>query len=156
MLARTGRSLANPNSVSSSQVFHAVLKWVHCRAISLSLFKALSLSREGGIELKEQHNKKIDSAERISENDSSSELAYSPRFVTEIVDGVQRVDGGDAGVLQANDQVAEVFVLGHAEGVLADQDKVGSERPARRRRQRENPDNQDFRGVRHLYFFLCP
>lgn len=69
------------------------------------------------------------------------ELAYSPRLVAEIVDGVQRVDGGDAGVLQPNDQVAEVFVLGHAVGVLADQDKVGPERPARRRRERErNPD----------------
>lgn len=67
-----------------------------------------------------------------------SELAYSPRFVTEIVDGVQRVDGGDAGVLQANDQVTEVFILGHAVGVLADQDKVGPERPARRQRGKES------------------
>lgn len=75
---------------------------------------------------------------------SISEFAYSPGFVAEIVDGVQTVDGGDAGILQANDQITEVFILGHAVGVLADQDKVGPERPARRRRQREKAGLQLF------------
>lgn len=73
-----------------------------------------------------------------------SELAYSPRLVTEVVDGVQRVDGGDAGVLQTNDQVPEVLVLGHAVGVLAHQDKVGPERPAGRWRKREQAGHQHF------------
>lgn len=76
-----------------------------------------------------------------------SELAYSPRFVTEVVDGFQRVDGGDPGILQANDQVPEVLILGHAVGVLAHQDKVGPERPSGRRRKREEPGHQRFGGV---------
>lgn len=55
--------------------------------------------------------------------------AYGPRFVAEVVDGVQTVDRGDACVLQADDQVPEVLVLGHAEGVLTHKDKVGPEGP---------------------------
>lgn len=55
--------------------------------------------------------------------------AYSPRLVAEIVDGVQRVDRGDACVLQTDDQVPEILVLGHTEGVLAHQDEVRPERP---------------------------
>lgn len=82
-----------------------------------------------------------------------SELAYSPRLVTEVVDGVQRVDGGDAGVLQTNDQVPEVLILGHAVGVLANQDKVGLERPAGRWRKREQPGHQHSWGVWDLWLF---
>lgn len=50
--------------------------------------------------------------------------AYRPGLVTQVVDRLERVDARDASVLQTNDQVAEVFVLGHAEGVLTNEDKV--------------------------------
>lgn len=60
---------------------------------------------------------------------SFTEVAYGPRFVTEVVDGVQRIDRGDACVLQADDQVPEVLVLGHAESMLTHQDEVRPERP---------------------------
>lgn len=58
----------------------------------------------------------------------AKESAYSPRLVTEVVDGVQRVDRGDAGILQTNDQVPKILVLGHAEGVLTHHYKVRPER----------------------------
>lgn len=54
--------------------------------------------------------------------------SYSPGFVTQVVDGVQGVDGGDSCVLQTDDQVPEVLVLRHAEGMLTHQHKVGPER----------------------------
>lgn len=56
---------------------------------------------------------------------------YSPGFVTEVVDGLQGVDWGDACILKANDQVPKVFILGHAEGVLTHQDKIRLEWPAK-------------------------
>lgn len=59
-------------------------------------------------------------------------IAYSPRFVAEVVDGVQRVDWRDTGILQTDDQVPKILVLGHAKSVLAHQDKVGPERPGAR------------------------
>lgn len=58
----------------------------------------------------------------------AKECAYSPRLVAEVVDGVQRVDRGDAGILQTDDQVLKILVLGHAEGVLTHQHKVWPER----------------------------
>lgn len=58
----------------------------------------------------------------------AKESAYSPRLVAEVVDGVQRVDWGDAGILQTDDQVPKILVLGHAEGVLTHQYKVWPER----------------------------
>ena len=63
---------------------------------------------------------------------SSAVETYRPGLVTQIVDGVQGVDGRDAAVLQADHQVAEVLILGHAEGVLTDEDKVGPEGPGER------------------------
>lgn len=60
---------------------------------------------------------------------SFAETAHRPRFVTKVVDGVQRVDWGDASVLQTDDQVPKILVLGHAEGVLTHQDKVWPEGP---------------------------
>lgn len=50
--------------------------------------------------------------------------AYRPGLVTQVVDGLQGVDTGDAPILQTNDHVTEVLILGHTEGVLADEDKV--------------------------------
>lgn len=58
----------------------------------------------------------------------AKESAYSPRLVAEVVDGVQGVDRGDAGILQTDDQVPKILVLGHAEGVLTHQHKVWPER----------------------------
>lgn len=51
-------------------------------------------------------------------------VAYRPRLVTQVVDGRERVDARDAAVLQPDDEVAEIFVLGHTESVLTDEDKV--------------------------------
>lgn len=56
--------------------------------------------------------------------------AYSPRLVAEVVDGVQRVDRGDASILQTDDQVPKILVLGHAEGMLTHQHKIWPERPS--------------------------
>lgn len=50
--------------------------------------------------------------------------AYRPRLVTQVVDGCKRVDAWDTPVLQAYDQVAEIFILGHAEGVLTNEHEV--------------------------------
>lgn len=50
---------------------------------------------------------------------------YGPGFVTEVVDGLQGVDAGNTSVLQSDDQVTEVLILRHAEGMLSDQDEVG-------------------------------
>lgn len=61
-----------------------------------------------------------------------SASAYRPRLVAHVVDGGEGVDAGHVSVLQPDDQVSEVLVLGHAEGVLADEHKVGFERPAGR------------------------
>lgn len=63
---------------------------------------------------------------------------YHPRFVTEIVDRVQRVNTWQAGVLQPDHHVPVVSVLVHAEGVLSDQHKV----------RLEGPGAQD---VRHVF-----
>lgn len=60
--------------------------------------------------------------------------AYRPRLVAQVVDGREGVDARDAAVLQPNDQVAEIFVLGHTVGMLADEDKVWLERPKGGRR----------------------
>lgn len=49
---------------------------------------------------------------------------YSPGFVTQVVDGVQGVQAGNASILQGNDEVAEILILCHAVGVLADEHKV--------------------------------
>lgn len=65
----------------------------------------------------------------VMQGTQNVKFAYSPGFVTEVVDGVQRVDRGDASILKTDDQVPEILVLGHAEGVLAHQDEVGPERP---------------------------
>lgn len=54
---------------------------------------------------------------------------YHPRFVTEVVNRVQRVNRWQAGVLQPDHHVAMVSVLVHAEGVLSDQHKVWLEGP---------------------------
>ena len=61
--------------------------------------------------------------------------AYRPRLVAHVVDGCEGVDARDASVLQPDDQVPEILVLGHAESVLADKHKVWSERPAGRNRE---------------------
>lgn len=50
--------------------------------------------------------------------------AYCPRLVTKIIDGLEGVDARDAAVLQTDDQVAKIFILGHTEGVLANENKV--------------------------------
>lgn len=71
-----------------------------------------------------------------------AEIAYSPRFVTEVVDGVQRVDRGDTRILQTDDQVPKILVLGHAEGVLAHQDEVRPERPGVRAAEGIKKENQ--------------
>lgn len=55
--------------------------------------------------------------------------AYRPRLVAHVVNGREGVDARDPPVLQADDEVPEILVLGHAEGVLADQHKVWFERP---------------------------
>lgn len=55
--------------------------------------------------------------------------AYRPRLVAHVVNGGEGVDARDAGVLQPDDQVPEILVLGHAEGVLADEHKVWLEGP---------------------------
>lgn len=56
-------------------------------------------------------------------------LSKHPRLVTEVVNRLQRVDAGEACVLHANDQVAEVFILCHAKCMLSDEHKVWSEGP---------------------------
>lgn len=56
---------------------------------------------------------------------------YHPGLAAEVVDGVEGVDGGQPSILQADDQAAVVFAQGHAVGVLADQDEVWLEGPAR-------------------------
>lgn len=96
---------------------------------------------------------RVQSCVKYLRNTSVSELAYSPRFVTEVVDGVQRVDGGDSGVLQTNNQVPEVLVLGHAVGVLAHQDEIRPERPGGIK-ERESPGHQRIWGVWDLLLFI--
>lgn len=54
---------------------------------------------------------------------------YHPRFVTEVVNRVQRVNAWQSSVLQPNHHVAMVSILVHAEGVLSDQHKVWLEGP---------------------------
>lgn len=54
---------------------------------------------------------------------------HHPRFVTEVVNRVQRVNTWQARVLQPDHHVAMVSVLVHAEGVLSDQHKVWLEGP---------------------------
>lgn len=61
-----------------------------------------------------------------------SPSAYRPRLVAHVVDGCEGVDARDASVLQPDDQVPEILVVGHAEGVLADEHKVWLERPGGR------------------------
>lgn len=51
-------------------------------------------------------------------------VAYRPRLVAQVVDGREGVDARDAAVLQPDDQVAEIFVLGHTVGMLTDEYKV--------------------------------
>lgn len=55
--------------------------------------------------------------------------AYRPRLVAQVVDGWKGVDAWDSSVLQPDDQVAKVLILGHAEGVLTNEDKVWLEWP---------------------------
>lgn len=52
---------------------------------------------------------------------------HHPWLVTEVVDGLQGVDAGETSILHAYDQVAEVLILGHAEGMLPDEHKVWPE-----------------------------
>lgn len=52
---------------------------------------------------------------------------HHPWLVTEVVDGLQGVDTGETSILHAYDQVAEVLILGHAEGMLPDKHKVWPE-----------------------------
>lgn len=59
-------------------------------------------------------------------------LTHHPRLVTEVVNGLQRVDAGEACVLHANDQVAEVLILCHAECMLPDEHKVWPEGPGKK------------------------
>lgn len=66
--------------------------------------------------------------------------AYRPRLVAHVVDGRKGVDARDSSVLQPDDQVPEIFVLGHAEGVLADEHKVGLEGPGGRNQERMTED----------------
>lgn len=58
-------------------------------------------------------------------------LTHHPRLVTEVVNGLQRVDAGEACVLHANDQVAEVLILCHTERMLPDEHKVWPEGPGK-------------------------
>lgn len=51
-------------------------------------------------------------------------VAYRPRLVAQVVDGREGVDARDAAVLQPDDQVAEIFVLGHTVGMLTDEYEV--------------------------------
>lgn len=53
-----------------------------------------------------------------------SGFPYHPGLVAHVVDRFQGVDARCSSVLQTNDEVAEIFVLGHTEGVLTDEDKV--------------------------------
>lgn len=61
----------------------------------------------------------------------SPAATYHPGLAAEVVDGVEGIDSGQPSVLQADDQAAVVFAQGHAVGVLADQEEVGLEGPAR-------------------------
>lgn len=58
-------------------------------------------------------------------------ITYHPGLAAEVVDGVERVDGVEAAVLEADDEAAEIFPQSHAVGVLPDQDKIWLEGPAR-------------------------
>lgn len=57
------------------------------------------------------------------------DLTHHPRLVTEVVNGFQWVDAGEACILHANDQVAEVLILCHAKCMLPDEHKVWPEGP---------------------------
>lgn len=59
------------------------------------------------------------------------DVTHHPRLVTEVVNGFQCVDAGEACVLHANDQVAEVLILCHAKCMLPDEHKVWSEGPGK-------------------------
>lgn len=54
---------------------------------------------------------------------------YCPRLVAEVIDGFQGVDAWDTPILQTDDQVAKIFILGHTEGMLANEYKVWLEGP---------------------------
>lgn len=58
-------------------------------------------------------------------------VAYHPRFAAEVINGEEGVDAGDAAEVKADHKVPEVLARDHAVGVLADQDKVWLERPAK-------------------------
>lgn len=55
---------------------------------------------------------------------STVSTAYRPRLVTQVVDGREGVDARDASILQSDDQVAKILVLGHTVGMLTDEYKV--------------------------------
>ena len=57
--------------------------------------------------------------------------AYRPWLVTQVVDGLEGVDARDTTVLQTDDHVAKIFILGHTEGMLTDEDKVWLEGPGK-------------------------
>lgn len=59
------------------------------------------------------------------------DLTHHPRLVTEVVNGFQWVDAGEACILHANNQVPEVLILCHAKGMLPDKHKVWPERPGK-------------------------
>ena len=50
--------------------------------------------------------------------------AYRPWLVTQVIDRLQGVDAWHSSVLQTDDQVAKVFILGHTEGMLTNEGKV--------------------------------
>lgn len=72
--------------------------------------------------------------ERVAKT-SAALSAYRPRLVAHVVDGREGVDARYASVLQPNDQVPKILVLGHAEGMLADEHKVRFERPGGRNQE---------------------
>lgn len=63
---------------------------------------------------------------------SGGKAPYHPWLVAEVVNGLQGVDAGEPCVLHANDKVAEVLILCHAECMLSDEYKVWSEGPGKR------------------------
>lgn len=68
----------------------------------------------------------------------STATAYRPRLVTQVVDGLQGVDTWYTPILETNNHVAKILILGHTEGVLTNQDKVGLEGPAEGWRQNKD------------------